>query len=56
MHTVLLKFKMFALKHWTCSAVYGLVANVQNDARFGLSLMLCIIFKICGHFSENAIL
>ena len=40
---------------WTCFVGYGLVANVQKDACFGLSLTLCTIFKIYSQFLKIAI-
>ena len=39
----------------TCSVGYSLVVHIQKDMFFGLSLMLCMIFKISNQFSENVI-
>ena len=67
MNIVLLKFRFLHSNHkcakwveisgWkmdlTCSAGYSLVVHVQHDVFFGLSLILCMIFKTCSQFSEN---
>ena len=38
---------------WTCSAGDSVVVHVQKGTCFGLSLTLCMIFKICRHFFVN---
>ena len=64
MNTVLLKFQTFGvcemgekfqLQNLNYSLGYSVVIHVQKDACFGLDLTVCMICKICGKFSGNAI-
>ena len=48
----------FLVTKWTELALYrySLVVHVQKETCFGLSFTHRTIFKICSHFSENAII